>query len=442
MKQRAKASGKSRKRQRPDATRPKRRATARGGTHRASSAVGEQEKIAQLTRELNEAREQQAASFKVLLLIGRAAGNLQPAFMAMLESITGSCGAAFANLLLYDGSDFRVAAMHGASSEYVQHRYIGSILDVTPNNPLRRLIASKRVQHIPDIRKEQAYIGGEPAFTQLVNKAGARTLLNVPLLKDDELVGVIGVYRQEVRPFTDRQVELVQNFAAQAVIAIENARLLGELRHSVERQAATSEVLAIISRLRSELDAVFEATLANGARLCEASFGLLHLHENGVFQVAATHNMPPAYDELHEQRQMVRPDAGHPLGRVAATGQVLHILDIRTEADYREREESFVAFADLAGGRTALVVPMLRDKDLLGTIVIFRQEVRSFAEREIELLRSFAAQTVIAIENVRLMQELRERTAQVQQLKQQLELGATAAIDPAAAIRSDRTDAS
>jgi len=414
MKRRSKVSGERPKRSFSNASKIKHRAAPEGVTRRASSAVGERGKIAQLTRELNEAQEQRRAASKVLEVISRSAGDLQPVFAAILENATSICRAAFANLLLYDGSDFRVAAMHNASlEEYMQHRYLGSILNVSLNNPLRRLVSNKQVQHIADIRKEEAYVAGEPAFTQLVNRDGARTLLNVPLINELELIGVIGIYRQEICPFTDEQIELVQTFAAQAVIAIENSRLRNELRQSLEQQTAASELLGVISSLDRELDPVFKAMLASATRLCEASFGLLHLHEDGMFPVVATYNAPPAYVELRRRQPIVRPETGHPLGRVAATRQVLHILDIRTEVGYREREAAHIAFADLAGGRTLLVVPMLKNNELVGTIVIFRLEVRPFTDKQIELVKNFAAQTVIAIENARLSKELRESSAEV-----------------------------
>jgi len=403
MKRRSKVSGKGAKRQRANATKSRHRAAVGEPNRFATSANGEQEKIAQLARELSDAQERQTTITEVLQAVGRSAGDPQPVFATILESVASICSASFASVLLYDGKDFSVAAMHNTSLEYVQHRYLGSTLSVSAKNPLRRIIVNKQVQHIPDIRKEEAYIDGEPAFTQLINKAGARTLLNVPLLTEREVIGVIGIYRQEVQPFTATQIGFVQNLAAQAVIAIENARLLNELRQSLEQQTATSEVLQAISSSGGELDPIFKVILANAIHLCEASFGVVHLHENGVFPVAATYKAPPSYVELRKRQSLARPDPEHPFARVAATKQVLHILDIRTEAGYSKREEALVSFADLAGGRTLLIVPMLKENDLVGTVVICRPEVQAFTDKQIDLVKTFAAQGAIAVENVRLL---------------------------------------
>src|SRR5262249_6751472 len=240
-----------------------------------------------------------------------------------------------------------------------------------------------------------------------------------PLLKESEGIGCFVIYRQEVRPFTDKQIELVQNFAAQAVIAIENTRLLNELRQrtddlteSLEQQTATSEVLRVISSSPSELAPVFQAMLDNATRLCEANFGTLNLHDNGSFPIAATHNVPDAYAEYRRRHPLFNVGASHPLARVAATKQALQIADMRAEALYLEKESSFIAMGDLAGARTLLIVPMLKENDLVGAITIFRQEVRPFNDKHIELVKNFASQAVIAIENTRLLNELREALQQ------------------------------
>ena len=229
------------------------------------------------------------------------------------------------------------------------------------------------------------------------------------MLKDDELVGAIVIYRQEVRPFSDKQIELVQNFAAQAVIAIENTRLLSELRESLEQQTATSEVLKVISSSPGDLEPVFEAMLANAVRICEAKLGTLFLSEGDAFRTAALYGAPPAFAEARRRNPLLQPDPGTGLGRVAATKKAVQIADIREEPAYTDNP-SRSSLLDLAGARTVLNVPMLKDNELVGQIGIFRQEVRPFTDKQVELVSNFAAQAVIAIENARLLNELRERT--------------------------------
>src|SRR6516225_427893 len=239
---------------------------------------------------------------------------------------------------------------------------------------------------------------------------GLRTVLSVPMLKQGELIGTFNLFRQEVRPFTDKQIELVQNFAAQAVIAIENTRLLNELRESLHQQTATSEVLGVISSSPGELEPVFRAMLESATRICEAKFGSMYLREGDAFRIVAMHNAPPAFAEARRLQPLVRPGPGTGLYRVASTKQVVHIVDIRAEQPYLEREPSSVTMVERAGARTLLIVPMLKDDELIGNINIYRQEVRPFTGKQIELVKNFAAQAVIAIENTRLLNELRQRT--------------------------------
>ena len=230
----------------------------------------------------------------------------------------------------------------------------------------------------------------------------------MPMLKEGRLVGAIVIYRQEVRPFTEKQTELVKNFAAQVVIAIENARLLNELRQSLEQQTATSEVLQVISSSPGALQPVFDAMLTNATRLCEASFGILLRYENAAFHVAASHNAPPAFVELRRREPTIR--ASGVLRRVVATKQLLHISDCLEDASYKQGDADFVRFVDLCGARSFIAAPMLKDDELVGTITVFHQEVRPFTDKQIELVKNFAAQAVIAIENARLLNELRQRT--------------------------------
>jgi GAF domain-containing protein len=256
------------------------------------------------------------------------------------------------------------------------------------------------------------YREGNCLIVAFVDLAGARTFLIAPMIKENELIGTIAIYRQEVRPFTDKQIELVKNFAAQAVIAIENTRLLNELHESLQQQTATADVLKVISSAPGELQPVFDAMLANVTRLCEAKFASLLLREGDQFRRVSLHNAPPALTEHWRRTPLIRPHPESAVGRAALTMQVAHIDDITTSKAYRARDPILVAGVELGGYRTVLSVPMLKDQELVGLIVIYRQEVRAFSDKQIELVKNFAAQAVIAIENTRLLNELRESLQQ------------------------------
>src|SRR5262249_2534516 len=321
---------------------------------------------------------------------------------------TRLCEARFGILTLYDGEVFRTVATHNVPLEFAELR------KREPFRPIgthARLVATKEVVHLADAREDPSYLARDPVVIPAVELGGVRTLIVVPMLKDNELIGAISSYRQEVRPFTDKQIELVENFAKQAVIAIENARLLNELRESLEQQTATSEVLEVISSSPGELDAVFNTMLKNATRICGAEFGNLYKYENGSYQILAAHSPSPELASERLTEPPFRPTATTGLGRVARTKQTVHIADILADPEY-PRDDPLRSVAEREGVRTLLVVPMLKDNNLLGAIAILRQEVRPFTQRQIELVTSFAAQAVIAIENTRLLNELRESLEQ------------------------------
>jgi GAF domain-containing protein len=391
-----------------------RRSAPKSARNRRSSAASQETEVARLARELREAREQQAATSEVLGVISSSPGELGPVFEAILENATRICGGRLANLFLYSKHEdaFRLAAQRNAPAAYAERWAKSPLLRIgeNPRNPLARLARTKRVIAIPDLMVEPGYINREPRFVALVEAAGARTHVLIPMLKEGELIGGIAVYRQEVLPFTDRQIELLRNFAAQAVIAIENARLLNELRESLQQQTATADVLKVISSSPGQLEPVFGAMLENAVRICGAKFGMLHLSEGDGFRTVATHDVPRVFAEKRAREPFFLSPAGSPMGRVKRTRQVAHVADITTEQGYVE-DRSLRDLAELGGARTVAAAPMLKEDKLIGAIVIYRQEARPFTDKQIELVQNFAAQAV-SIENTRLLNELRESLEQ------------------------------
>ncbi|MGB8745616.1 MAG: GAF domain-containing protein, partial [Pseudolabrys sp.] len=285
-----------------------------------------------------------------------------------------------------------------------------------------RVLLEGRTVHIPDRAADPEYQAGET-----VTAGGNRAMLGVPLLREGLPIGVFTLIRSTARPFTEKQIELAATFADQAVIAIENVRLFEaeqqrtrELSESLEQQTATSEVLKVISSSPGELEPVFNAMLENATRICEAKFGVLFLYEGDAFRVMALHGAPPAYAEERHRDPRIGIPEGTALARIVETRQTVQVADIQSEPVYSNDPQRRAGIIGSAGARTLIMVPMLKDEELIGAIAIFRQEVRPFTNKQIELVTNFAAQAVIAIENGRLLTELRQRTTDLTESLEEL----------------------
>ncbi|MCC6947500.1 MAG: GAF domain-containing protein [Bradyrhizobiaceae bacterium] len=360
------------------------------------------------TDDLTEALEQQTATADVLKVISRSIFDLHSVLDALVQSAARLCAANYAFIFRREGDVFRLAASHGFAANYREWMQSQPITKGRQTLVGRTALEGHTV-HIPDVLADPEY-----TWSESVRRGDFRTMLGVPLIRDGIVIGVIAACRPIVAPFTDKQIELVSTFADQAVIAMENTRLVNELRESLERQTATSEVLGVISRSPGNLEPVFSAILENATRLCTAKFDTLYLREGDAFRTAAMHNAPPAFAEMRKRDPLVRPPASSSIGQAAETKQSVQIADIRTETGYVERDPFAVAAAELGGYRTVLTVPMLKDDELIGGIVIYRQEVDPFSDKQIKLVENFAAQAVIAIENSRLLNELRSLNEQLE----------------------------
>jgi GAF domain-containing protein len=375
---------------------------------------------ARLLNELRESLQQQTAAAEVLKVITGSLGDLTPVFETLLTNAVTLCGAKFGNLFLCDGDTFTMVAMHGAPAAATEWWRNNPTIRPGPHTGLARLVKTKQVNQTEDLKAGAAYAERDPLRVATVELAGARTLVDIPLLKDDRLVGAIVIYRQEVRLFSDKEIELLKNFAAQAVIAIENARLLCELRESLEQQTASADVLHIISSSPGDLEPVFVTILDKALHLCEAAFGFVATYDGERFKRAAERDVPDALaGYLRGGMDQPRPGDAH--WRLARGEDLIHNLDQKDEDAYRLGNPLRRAVVDLGGARSALVVALRKDKVLLGALTVYRKEVRPFTERQIALLQNFAAQAVIAIENARLLNELRQRTEEVVKLNAQLE---------------------
>jgi GAF domain-containing protein len=370
-----------------------------------------------LLNELRESLQQQTATSEVLKVISTSPGELEPVFDAMVENAVRLCQAEFGNLFLYDGQEFVSAALHSASTVYAAARRRGAaVRHAHPDVPLNRLTRTKKIIHIADVRTEQSYIERDPTFSELVDVAGARTLLVVPMLKENELVGALAIYRREVRPFTDKQIALVQNFAAQAVIAIENARLLNELRESLEQQTATAEVLRVISDSPTNVQPVFDSIAESAVRLCNGQFSFVVRFDGEVTNFASCFGL--SAEGLEVFRSLFPRTAGDDTvaGRAILRRAIVEVPDVEIDAAYGVQAQRL---AHVVAYRSIVAVPLLHEGNPIGAIAVARANAGSFPERQIALLQAFADQAVIAIRNVRLFDEVQARTEELSESLEQ-----------------------
>jgi GAF domain-containing protein len=375
------------------------------------------EEVQARTRDLTEALTYQTGSGNILRVIASSPTDVKPVLNAIVESACELCEANDALATLKDGDDLLLQAQHGS---------IPVVWDRQPINRQwvsGRAVIDRKPVHVHDLLTSEGE--GFPNSREFSRRTNVRTVLSVPLLREGESIGAIVLRRTEVRPFSDKQISLLQTFADQAVIAIGNVLLFEEvqartrdLSESLEQQTATSEVLGVISRSAGDLEPVFHSMLENATRICGAQFGLMNLREGENFRTVSFHNVPPEFLAARKESFRVRPDGI--LGQLVRTRQFAHTPDLSATQLYADGDPPTRHLVDLAGARTILVVPMLKDSELVGTIGIYRREVAPFNEKQIALLNSFASQAVIAIENTRLLKELRQRTDDLSQSLEEL----------------------
>ena len=386
MRRRSRAGGEPAKAQRRKTGARKSRIAPKAGRPRSSSAAGDETKVALLTRERDEAVQQQTATAEVLKVISGSAFDLQAVLDTLTESAMRLCEADAAAIWRPEGGTLKVAAGHSLSAEWLEYAKQNPVVPGRGTVSGRVVLEGRNV-HVHDVL-------AEPEFTGFgyYSRGNYRTSLGVPLLRKGEIIGVFVIVQSQVNPFTEKQIELVTTFADQAVIAIENVRLFEaeqqrtrELTESLEQQTATSEVLKVISGSPGELGPVFQAMLENAVRICSAKFGVLALSEGDAFRAVALHGAPRAYAEVRRREPVMRFGPGTATSRVTKTKQPVQVADIRAEPAYANDPQR-LAFLELGGARTILAVPMLKEDEVVGVILIYRQEVQPFTDKQIALV--------------------------------------------------------
>src|SRR3974390_3078732 len=371
------------------------------------SASDLHEDLDQRTRERDEALEQLAATSDVLQIISRSPGELEPVFTAMLDNAVRICEAKFGVLYLFEGDGCRAVALHRAAPpSFIEARQRRPVPPNIPGTALGRVTATKQVVQIVDAQAEPAYRRSS-AYILGLETGDIRTMLSVPMLKEGKLVGAFNLFRQEVRPFTDKQIDLVKNFAAKAVIAIENARLLNEWRESLQQQTATADVLKVISSSLNDLKPVFETIGQRAEKLCDAEISVISMVDGDLIRLVSINGV--TQEGVERVRRLFFPArlSDETLtARAIRSASICHVPDVLSDTLYPHKDA-----ARVSGWRGCLAVPMVRDGQVIGAIFVARRQPGLFNDAQVQLLKTFADQAVIAIENVRLFNETTEALA-------------------------------